>query len=1022
MSSHCDDFSTLPLAPPRPDSPASSVLDDPDHQTWPIASPTYTLEGVVIPDEHPFPAGLSQPSLDGSLPRQHRAASATAGAPLTQPDRMTSTAREAGDFLCAHLTQAADTGPWPVMPISRFREQGCIPAVPPPVTPAIAAGRSDTTQAQPRQSQAASLLSEPFSDYNAVRPADRQNLPTPAPPEAADLPLDGQPQTVFVDSFILYSEGGDWVRDFIRSNPRHPSVCRRGSKGRGVRWTAAEIWLQTELWFQSAKADMDAFDIHGVANRARTQTLIIPDRCHRGGGRHIWDLRTVRHAQLAGQSLAGVRIPALDVGADIDPKLHSDRLRARLLAAGITDLYVVQQLLESGLISRTEAPRHTVLQMNYPGVSAHMRFARDLARRETAEAKLSQPFAAGIPIFPVRLNPYGAVERPDKDPRLCCDMSSPQPERDGGGSLSVNAGIPFHNLDLIAELKLTSAQAFARDVGILKSSPALEDSVWIATADWTAYYRNLLKPVAEWWTQLLWLDSAGPQIDLATCFGDAAAPAQSNRVQDAILFLIAHEFDSHLNRLRDDPKFAELLATMDEWTTARTDALSARFPNRYQAAADGDALAVIWVKRQRQLASLHGFFDDSLLASFVASSDDLLSDGKYLHTRTDGPFAALVASLLRVAEDIGLPVAAHKIACGSPDGRQGLLDLDHWKKTGEVCWFLQPGAMPALGKEIDLQSNTIRDTAKRVRRLYDDIIELCELARQPSSQRNGKCTVPVPRLRELIGKTMFVLQTEPHLRPGGNLPIRALRILESVCPDKQRAYLSRKPGERRSGRKPTKCLWFSWAYFPEAAQSALLDLAQGALPRSGVPFNPAVPSLGSDGRPTCWVLEDASGQDGGGGGAVYLDPRDPSTLAWSYDQFTPAELKNHSTFLEGLNANNNLRRAAEAGFLDVIEVLDNSSWVSVARSGRAHDDSLQPLLAERRRIRADFPLLCVYSVWQPREKGVIADAVSKLTLLYDGAGLPNLPTNQPITGNDWADAALINAGFPGGLDPTARIL
>ena len=119
----------------------------------------------------------------------------------------------------------------------------------------------------------------------------------------------------------------------------------------------------------------------------------------------------------------------------------------------------------------------------------------------------------------------------------------------------------------------------------------------------------------------------------------------------------------------------------------------------------------------------------------------------------------------------------------------------------------------------------------------------------------------------------------------------------------------------------------------------------------------------------------------------------------------------HLPSREGLNANRNLRRAAVLGFVDVIEVLDNSSWVSVARSGVAKDDTLQALLADRRQIRADFPDLCVYSVWQPRERGVIADAVSKLNLPYAGADIPNLPEERPFTGSDWAHAALLEAGF-----------
>ena len=44
-----------------------------------------------------------------------------------------------------------------------------------------------------------------------------------------------------------------------------------------------------------------------------------------------------------------------------------------------------------------------------------------------------------------------------------------------------------------------------------------------------------------------------------------------------------------------------------------------------------------------------------------------------------------------------------------------------------------------------------------------------------------------------------------------------------------------------------------------------------------------------------------------------------------------------SNYLEGLNATRNLRRAIGRGYLDIIEVLDNSAFVSVSRRGRAKD-------------------------------------------------------------------------------------
>ena len=49
------------------------------------------------------------------------------------------------------------------------------------------------------------------------------------------------------------------------------------------------------------------------------------------------------------------------------------------------------------------------------------------------------------------------------------------------------------------------------------------------------YYRNLPLPVSEYWTQAQWLGPDGIQLDLFTCFGDGAAPAQSNKVQDIFL-------------------------------------------------------------------------------------------------------------------------------------------------------------------------------------------------------------------------------------------------------------------------------------------------------------------------------------------------------------------------------------------------------------------------------------------------------------------------------------------------------
>ena len=995
-----------------PASPAE-LAETTSQQLWPLTPAAFTIEGVGLVDEMPVEAFGSDPSAssvsdpDDAPAFRDRERGAT--------ERSVAPARVTGDFLCAHILDVEKTPEWPTMDIPVLLARNVLPAQTPPISSKIAAGRADVPGS--RQASPATLLAEPFSDFNAVKPAARIDLSGPPPPDPADCPTAGVPHTVFVDgSIIRATEGGEWVRRFIKQNRKHPAVRLYGPNGRCVHWSAAEIYEQTELWFASASADMAAFAKHGGNHRSSTPTLIVPDRCHLGGGKYIWDLREFRRAQAAGLDTSRIAITALDVDLAIAPKLQADRLRERFAAAGVTDEFVMQQMLESGLVSSSRAPRHTILQLNYPPVARHLRFARDLVRREATERKLSSPFAAGVPLFPVRLNPYGAVERDGKDARLCCDLSSPQRQEDGAGSLSINAGIPFHDKLLLAEMKLTSAQAFARDVGVLRADDALRDKVWIATTDWTAYYRNLLKPVAEWWTQLLWLDPAGPQIDLATCFGDAGAPAQSNRVQDVLLELIAFEFEKRLIKMRSDPTAAETMAAVDAWTAARSAALQRRFPARFASAAAGDVLAGIWVARQRRIASLHGFFDDSLLASFVTTVTEQTADGVYVRTRTTGPLAELISALLDVASDIGLPVAAHKIACGSPDGRTGRLDLDHWKATGEVCWFLEPGSMVALGKEIDLETSSIRDTEARVVKLGLEIDQLCS----GTGSQTDDFSVLLSDLRTVIGKGMFVLQTEPHLQPVMNNPVRSLKLsslLAARVPQRLRGKQVPLHRKAKFGAVSSR----SRTRFPKAAQADLKQLALGILPRTGLPFNPVVSSIGSGTRNACWILEDASGQLGGGGGAVFLDPLEPDSVLWSYDEFTPAEIEHHSTFLEGLNANRNLRRAAEQGYSDVIEILDNSSWVAVARTGRASDPTLQALLADRQRIRAQFPDVCVYSLWQPREKGTIADAVSKLNLVYQGADLPNLPVLRPITGRDWAHAALLEAGFVGGLCPDGRI-
>ncbi len=942
-----------------------------------------------------------------------------------QVDRLLIDERIAGDFLAPHHGAAPAAEPWPVMDIPAMAEDGEIPGV----APAVAARQASCRLDPAHQAAPEALTDEPFSDYNAVLPTDRLSFEEPGAP--TDTPTPGLPHTVFTDTVeISWDEGGDWVRDILRERPAEPQAKRhkRGAArtSRTVCWAAAELWAEVQRWRASAAADMKAI-AQNPAHRPATKTFIIPDRCHRGGGAYIWDLRPLLAAEAQGQPTDSIPIPHLDTSLPITPSLKADELRRRMDDAGIADAYGAQQLLELGVVSRSSAPRHTVLQFNYPAVARHASFARELARREATEGKLSEPFGNGFPFLPLRLNPYNAIEREDKDPRLCCDLSAPQAERDGGGSDSINAGMPLHDDVIIGRMRLTSAQAFVRDVGILLA--ARSDGAppsWTGTADWKAFYRQFPKPIAELWGQVLWLDPAGPQIDWSVVFGDAAAPAQANRIQNILLELIACEFEQRMVAARASASSdAELQAwaAIDRWRDDRLAALRRRFPERWAElgpwSLDTHARLRIWRRRQQRLAVLHGFFDDSLLASFVLGRETKTApvDGKPRQlTRATGPFELVIASLLDVADDIGLPVAAHKIECGTPEGERGRICMDQWRQHRQVWWALHEGSMVALGKELDLQRLVLRDTQDRVDGFLQTVQDLCAAAN--TNRRNDRPTVPISDLQTAIGRAFFILQSEHGLRSALNVPIRALAVVHAVAPALEARFRRTNPRVRRDRRGfPVHPPWRR-CFFDTAAQTALLDMALGALPRAGTPFNPAVPSLGTT-RRAVWLLQDASGSEGGGGGAVFLDPRDPGQARWSYDAFSATEAQRHSTYLEGLNANRNLRRAAAAGFQDILEVLDNAAWVYVARSGAASDPLLAELLTARASIRAEFPGVRVFSVWQCREDGVLADAVSKLELQYARYG-PH--QTQPATGRGWAHERLRHLGFPDGMADSQRDL
>eukprot|EP01046_Picozoa_sp_COSAG06_P067028 COSAG06_NODE_17182_length_956_cov_3.662777_1_plen_142_part_10 len=136
---------------------------------------------------------------------------------------------------------------------------GDVPAVPPPVTPSAATARAQAySQARPE-----TLQSAPYSDYNAVLPAEARPRAPAKAPDPAIRPVAGQPHTVFNDVCeIFWHEGGDWLRAYIARHADHHTVHnvsggagaqeaagKRSKRNRFVRWSSTELYDQVLLWF-----------------------------------------------------------------------------------------------------------------------------------------------------------------------------------------------------------------------------------------------------------------------------------------------------------------------------------------------------------------------------------------------------------------------------------------------------------------------------------------------------------------------------------------------------------------------------------------------------------------------------------------------------------------------------------------------------------------------------------------------------------------------------------------------------
>jgi hypothetical protein len=467
--------------------------------------------------------------------------------------------------------------------------------------------------------------------------------------------------------------------------------------------------------------------------------------------------------------------------------------------------------------------------------------------------------------------------------------------------------------------------------------------------DWKRFYRQLAKPIAELWHQVLWVDGEGMRIDGSVTFGDGAGPVGCHVGEDIFLALIAHEFAAVTRGMpawtdaqwssRGMSKRESLaaLVVLAEWAGERCELLRAAYPVESADPA--------WLERQAGLHVLMGFFDDSLLATAEALFDEL------------------VRAVLVVAEDLGLEVAVAKVLCGTTDGRKGTLDAAAWADKCEIRWIFEAGHLDVLGKMFDLSRQIVYDGEERLLGLEEAVDRMVQ---RSSRWADGRRVRWVADLRSVIGGEFFVAQTCPQARGLLNQPVKALRVSETVMP----ALNARYRATRKRGGQPEPA--FAKFFFGKHVEEAVREVLAVARKSGGVRFNPDHTKPGTGGRRVVWVMADAAGRrierhpDGtervldvqGGGGAWIIwagGAAGQDVLRWYYRAWTAEELEHSSTWLEAVNANRLVAEVLAAGAEDVVVCLDNQAWTGCAQRLSCRSEELVMPVLELTSLVGEFP-------------------------------------------------------------------
>jgi len=865
------------------------------------------------------------------------------------------------------------------------------------------------------------VRNQPWSMLNMTRQHTRsRTLPTRTAP-VNHIPT-GCPWQVFRAGRINYRDAGSYIQHWMDTHPRQ---VHSDAIGRHSHFTAKQLWGFVEHW-SSRHNDGLARDIEldkqGNAGRRRRYALVlrIPARLIEGAGTTKWDFRPYWTARAMGLPTNKINILPLDESKPVQPKYDIYALSNLFTQAGLTDWDGLSQLCELGVFTHSTAPCDMILHPNYRTVAHHAVEAHDLKMQEQRHGIVS-PAYIGPPLIPCRMQPYSAVVQPPKlTPRFCADLGSPRGDDDGAGLNSINTHIDFSNTENFRKLRLPDPLTIASDVSRLQAGlPASSHPIWIGAADWSKWYRQLPKPRSEWWFQIVGIDP-GFRIDYAMIFGDAAAPDGANRAEDIFLELIYFNLTTMLKTIQESATAArsqrQYYQVVDDWVRTRCAAIRQSHPEQWQ---DPE-----FRRRQHRNIMLCGFFDDTIFAAPGQPTQfyrHVVYQDLYYE---DGLFSMLVRALLQFADDLHIDIAAHKLTCGTPDGRTGILCYALWCEDRDkhvpparrrVMWTLAPGNMKVLGKEIDLQQQRVYDTEQRVAQFELQILSLIDLSKKHT--RNGRPTVPVISYQRMLGVAFYIAVTETSYRHLLNGPVRPLKLLNSLYPELERQY---RTNPKRHG--PAKIPWFSWLYFDTAAQQDLLLYAKMVKRRNGHIFSPLPNTPGIDDRQVIWIMNDASGKPTGGGGAIFWDPLNPLEMHASFIPWLTPACRESTLLGEGMSTVQEVATAVQHaelavshlthGAVDILECLDNEAAVTVLTSSVTRMPELQHWVRQRMEFLQQHPSIRIFSVWNCREQGRIPDGISNGHTPYQPQGQFLNPDGvHSWTGISWALHELRQRGF-----------